>query len=510
MARLDARAADLMLWNDYYENRHPLSFFDDAVRERFGARFSRFASNFCALVVDGFAERFEVQGFRFDDAQGDEDVWAIWQDNDLDAASQSAHIDAFVKCCAYALIDPNGGDPRITIEDALDTIVAHDPRDNRNRLAGLKRWIDLDGHLIVVVYLANFIFKYRSVKAWPSTQTPWLRPNPADDFTINLATTDDSAQPIASALSPIVVPAGGFERYQSPDDDEWPLTNTLGVVPLVRIANRPRISGKHVDGRSEIEPITSNQDLINYYRAMSVVAARYLAMPQRYALNLETDIDEKTGQPKPPFKAGLADLWVVPPMAEDDPRSAQAAAQVTLGQFAAADLTPYIALIKQEVGAMASISRMPYFYLTGEPTTVPPSGESLNSSEAALVRKVRSASVYLGESWEEVMRVALRAKGDSRASERQAETIWARPETRNLAVVADATVKEYTAGLIDLPLGQEQIGLSPQQQRRMSERQDTASSAASAPVVPSASATTPANSQQTAMQIDHGTTDVNL
>lgn len=463
LARLDARRGELSLWTDYYENRHPLSFFDEAIRERFGHRFARFASNFCALVVDGFAERLEVQGFRFAEQTGDEDVWAIWQENNLDAWSQTAHTDALVKGIAYALVDPNDGDPRITIEDAFDSIVEPDPRDNRKRLAALKRWLDpTDGRLIVMVYLPDTIYKYRSVKSWPVTTENWL---PQYGVLVNGPT---ETGPSGSAQQ-VSVPAGGLEPYQPPGDSEWPLRNSLGVVPMVRLPNRPRLSGAFADGRSEIQPITSNQDLVNYYRAMAVVAARYLAMPQRYAINLETDIDAKTGQPKPPFKAGLADLWVVPPLEEDDPRATQAANQVTLGQFAPADLSPYVTLIQKEIDAIASITRMPYWYLMGEPQNVPPSGESLISSEAALVRKVRSGRIFLGEGWEEVMRVALKAKSDPRSTYQQAETIWANPATMNLAAVTDAIIKQRSVGLIDDETGREMLGYSPLQRKRIRE-----------------------------------------
>lgn len=462
LARLDGGYTSMETWNRYYENSHPLSFFDDAVRVRFGNRFSRFCSNFSQLVVDSEAERFVVQGFAFsDDTNGDEDVWALWQSNNLDAWSQSAHTDALVKGRAYTLIDPNNGDPRITVEDAMHTIVALDPRDSRKRLAGLKRWIDpSDGKLIVVVYLSDFVWKYRSMKSWPTTYTPWLN---SIESAPQGATIEGSPQAL-----PVNVPAGGFEPYQSPDDDDWPLRNTLGVVPLVRLPNRPRLSGEWAEGRSEIQAISSNQDLVNYYRAMAAIGARYMALPQRWATNMDTDIDSRTGQPKPPFQGGLADLWVVPPMEEDDPRALQAANQVAFGQFAAADLDPFIKLIEWEVGAMASIARMPYYFLLGgESGTLPPSGESQNASEAAFVRKVDQQSVFFGEGWEETMRVALKAKGDKRANRTDAETIWGPIATVNIAVRSDAIVKQRQQRIIDLTQSQIELGYSPQTRRRM-------------------------------------------
>lgn len=473
LARLDVRAVDMWRWNDYYEGRHPLAFFDQQVRERFGNRFRHFSSNFVSLIVDALAERFTVQGFRFDDPDGDEDVWEIWQSNQLDSWSQSGHVDAFVKGCAYTLVDPNGGTPRITIEDATNAIVAHDPRDNRKRLAGLKRWIDpSDGRMIAYVYLPDGVYKYRTAEAWT---VDGYRPLAAIGGPVNAPETQIGSDlaaantPMIDYASPVSRVMTAFERYQ-PDGEDWPVTNRLGVVPLIRLPNRPRLNGINVDGRSEVQPIASNQDVINYFRTLAVVAGRYLAMPQRYALNLELENDPKTGQPKPPFQGGVADLWVVPPLEEDDPRAQTDAGKVTLGQFAAADLAPYIAMIQAEVSAMGTISRVPYWYLMGLPELIPPSGESLNSSEAAFIRKVRSTGIYMGEGWEETMRVALVAANQpDKAKLPGAETIWANPETRNLAVTTDATIKQRELGLIDDDQAQENLGYTPQQRRRIKE-----------------------------------------
>ena len=80
-------------------------------------------------MVDGLAERLEVQGFRWGGAAADTEAWRLWQANDLDAASQQAHTEALVKGTAYALVEPAGDEPVITIEDAYDAIVEPDPKD---------------------------------------------------------------------------------------------------------------------------------------------------------------------------------------------------------------------------------------------------------------------------------------------------------------------------------------------------------------------------------------------
>ena len=123
-----------------------------------------------SLVVDAPGERLEVQGFRFGDAEGDEDIWRrVWQANDLDAGSQLAHTEALMKGVAYALVEPQAdGVPVVTIEDALDCVVEVAPKDRRERVAALKRWVDDEGHLVAYVHLPDAVYKYRSLgKAAP-------------------------------------------------------------------------------------------------------------------------------------------------------------------------------------------------------------------------------------------------------------------------------------------------------------------------------------------------------
>jgi hypothetical protein len=421
LARLDARHPAMERWNDYYEGRQPLAFASEKFRDAFGGRFRAFSSNFCALVVDGTRERMEVTGFTYANSRSAKRAWRIWQDNDMDAASQIAHTEALVKGIAYALVEPDqlGGDPTITIEDPFDAITCSDPRNRRRRTGGLKRWMDEEGHLNLVLYQPDLIWRLRSEGKWEPTN------------------------------------GGSFVLVADPQEGEaWPLQNRLGVVPLVPLPNRPRL---RVEGRSEIDPVMSNQDAINKYRADALVAAEFAAFRQRWATGLEIPEDPKTGQPVEPFKAAVDRLWVVPPPDPDDPNQTEA----KFGEFSATDLAPYQAMIESEIGAMASISRMPYHYLLGQPQSVPPSGESLKSSEAGLVAKVNTSELHFGEGWEEVSRLTLLAVGDAGSKDRSSATEWRDPETRNEAVRTQSAVLAYQQGIITQPEARLALGYQP-------------------------------------------------
>lgn len=431
LARLSDRQWMFGKYERYYQGDQPLALWSNKLRDRFGERFGseEFSSNFMALVVDRTRERFEVQGFRFEDKEGDADLWDIWQSNNLDAGSQLAHTDALIKGICYTLVEPalDNGIPTITIEDAADTIVETGPKGNR--LAGLKRWVDDEGRVVAYIYLPEAIYTFRS------------------------------DQSVTTGIDDSWLAQAKFSRYQLPDED-WPLVNRLGVVPLVALPYRPRL---RVFGQSELDPVIPNQNAIDFYKASAIVAALYVAYPQRYVLNLDAETDPDTGAEKEPFQAGMASLWRVPPADPDDPNPQE----VKFGQFEPGSLEPYMTAIATEVGHISSISGMPYHYLLGQPQSVPPSGESLKSSEAGLVSKVGSASIHLGDGWEETMRVALTAMGDPRAKIRNAETIWRDPETRNEAVRTDSIIKQFTAKIIDQATALEALGYSPEQIARI-------------------------------------------
>jgi len=420
LATLDARTPDMERWNDYYEGRQPLAFASEKFREAFGGRFRAFSSNFCALVVDGTRERMEVTGFSMANARSAKRAWRIWQDNDMDALSQMAHTEALVKGIAFALVEPDpiSGTPVITVEDPLDAITISDHR--RKRIAGLKRYVDEDGYLNIVLYQPDVIWRLRSESKWSNGGE--------------------------ASLTLVPAPLPG---------EDWPLRNPLGVVPLVPLPNRPRL---RVYGKSEIDPVMSNQDAVNKYRADALVAAEFAAFRQRWATGIEIPVDPKTGQPVEPFKAAVDRLWVVPPPDPDDPNPGKA----EFGEFSATDLAPYQAMIESEVGAMSSISRMPYHYLLGQPTAVPPSGESLKSSEAGLVSKVRTIELHIGEGWEEVALLCLAATGDSGSRDTTIEAQWRDPETRNEGVRTDAVTKAKQARVITTRESRVALGYAPE------------------------------------------------
>jgi hypothetical protein len=446
-ARLDGRQARMQRLESYYSGTQALAFVSDTFRAAFGDRFREFSSNFMSLVVDAHRERLQVQGIRIGaDQDGAADAWDWWQRNRLDAESQTAHTESLVKGIAYVLVWPGADEPEVTIESPLQVVVETEPGKSWKRRAALKRWMGDDRRMHAELYLPDGIYKFRS------DQT-------ADWFS---------------------VPDWGRVAQWKRDDipgETWPVRNPLGIIPIVPLVNRPRLTGQATDamgrlmpgvvgpddGQSEIANVMSNQDAINKLRADTINASDIAGFPQRWLKNWQVEIDEKTAQPIEPFRAAVDRLWILPPPDPEDPTGDQH--QPEFGEFKQMDIAPGVAAIQAEVQHLGAISRTPYHYLLPQ-SGQPPSGESLKSAETGLVAKVRDSMVHKGESWEEVFRLNFLFRDDPRGKDLGAEIIWKDPESRTEAVHTDALVKQQAMGVPDEILW-EGLGYSPRQVDRI-------------------------------------------
>ena len=392
-------------FKDYYDGKHPLAFATSKYREAFGALFGPFADNWCEIVVSAADERLRVEGFRFpasdeEEAEetleretGDAEAWAIWQANHLDADSRQLHTEA-IKCGrAYALVSPNGDMPRITVEDPSEMIVATSPEDRRRRLAALKCWDEDDGYAYATLYLPDAIHRFRSaekVVSHNTGRTNWMR-------------------------------------------IEDPILHNLGAVPVVDFHNNPDLLG---GGRSDLTPAIPLNNAINKQALDMIVTSEGQAFRQRVLTGVEIPIDPETGLPMPgtELKAIQSKIW-----AFADPN-----ARVT--ELGVSDLEPYVKSIEMFIRHLAAQTRTPPHYLHGQ--IINASGDALKASESGLVRRVSRKQDDFAESWEEVMRLAFAAKGDTRrASAMDAEVLWKEAEQRSDAEVMDAAVKMKTLGV---------------------------------------------------------------
>ena len=406
---LNVRALQVTTLENYYLGEHPLPSPPGKLdpRAHVAARnawreLTRLGvTNWVKLVADAPAERMAVTGFRFGETKDDGAAWRIWQANHLDADQALVHDNALQTGSSAVIVWPGGGDaePTITCEHSAQVIVAYEPGSRRRRAAALKSWVDDDGHQVVNLYLPDALWQWRT----GSTRPGYGR---------------------ATAGGNAWVP-------RDVDGEDWPLPNPLQEVPVVEFrANpslRPSLFG---GGTAEFESVLPIQDRLNKTIFDRLVTAENQAFRQRWAIGWDPPRGED-GLPDPNamLKASQSMLMTFP----GDPT------EVKVGEFAQADFSGFLKAVEGDVTAMAAISQTPPYYLLGAMENI--SADGIVATDAGLVAKTRRHCDQFGESWEEVLRLALKAKGDPRADDPSTAVVWRNIEQRTWAQTVDALVK---------------------------------------------------------------------
>lgn len=438
--KLVQQQRDVELFEQYYDGEHRLAFATLKFRQSFGWLFKALADNWCQIVVDAPVERLFIEGFRFGSTQeADEDAWAIWQANGLDAESVMAHTEAVKDGKVFILvapIQPPEKFPRITVEHATQMYLETAAGDHRKREAALKKWRDEDGFEYATLYLPGEIVKWQTAK-------------------------------------PVSVPTGQtLAREWVPREGDEGGPNPMGVVPVIPLLNNPTMLK---GGRSDLEPAIPLQDAINKELADMLVASEFGAFIQRWATGIEVPTDPVTGKPleATELKAAVSRLWT------------SESTDAKFGQFSATDLSNYVNAIAMLLQHLAAQTRTPPHYLLGQIVNV--SGDALKAAETGLVSKVKRKQIDFSDSWEEAMRLALELAGKKEPAEALgAETIWRDPEYRSEGEQVDAAIKLRA---LDIPLEAlwERIGATPAQVSEWSEKLEADKAAAPAvPAVPGA------------------------
>lgn len=415
--RLSDRRASVELFSAYYSGDHPLPWLAEQARDEFKRLVRMTRSNYMGLVCDAVAEREQIEGFRFGrDSSADAETWRIWQANQLDSYSDQGILEAHITGQAYMLVAPNPNDSRTPfawMEHPSQAIVEFAPgMGRRERAAGLKVWDDdWTGKIHATLYLPDWIYKFegpRPTVGLAAAQTKWER--------------------------------------RTVTGEDWPARNPLGEVPLVEIANRPRLLH---GGVSEIADVIDIQDRVNKTIFDRMQTQEFGVDPQKHA-SAFPDKDADGNQNVVEFGRNRMITTDI--------------AETRFGNFAVAPLAPVLEAKREDVKDIASRTRTPAQYLLGEMSNV--NGETLKASESGLVSKVRQSCRTLGEDFETGVRLMRKAAGLP-AEDESMETIWRNPEYRTEGELTDAVMKRVQGGLISLRQGREDLGYTATQIERM-------------------------------------------
>jgi hypothetical protein len=412
--RHDADLKQLRAYDAYYEGRQPLTYMQPELMRELEDRIAAVIIFWPQLIVDAIDERLDVTGFRLPDAdRSDDDLWRVWQHNNLDEESQMGRVDALTMKRSYLCVGTNEDDadtPLVTVESPLETYAYVDPR-RRKVAAALRR-----------TYVADSLV--RDPERYATLYLP--------DETIWYDAGD-----------------GGWREI---DRDQ----HGLGAVPVVPLVNR----GRTVDrtGRSELDAVIPLSDAANKLATDMMVAAEFVAIPLRGIFGIGPgDLKDEQGNSLTALQSILGKLLTLP----DDDGVAKHF------EFASADLSNFHKSINSLAQLVSSIAGLPSDYL-GLTTDNPPSAESRLAGEVRLIKRAERKQVSFGGSYEEMNRLVRRLQtGAWDPTLARLETQWRNAATPTVAQTADAAVKKYVAKVVPLRQTREDLGYTDVQIKRM-------------------------------------------
>ncbi|HEX5543692.1 MAG TPA: phage portal protein [Micromonospora sp.] len=364
--------------------------------------------NWPRMAADGVEERLDIEGFRLPGVdEADDELWRIWQDNNLDEESGLAHLDALIYSRSYVCVGSNESDPGtplVTVESPFELIHETDPR--TRRVTGALRLYDVvDG-------------RARKGTLYVPGVTVWLEWS--DTYAV----------------------------WRDVDRDEHGMDPP--VVPLV---NRARASRR--GGASEMQDLIPITDAAARTLTNLQLAQETHSVPQRFVVGAAAgDFVDQNGQPLTKWEAYFNSVWAL------------ANEEAKVGQLAASDLTNLTSTVEHYARMAAGMAALPpnYFGLAADDAA---SADAIRSREARLVKRCERKQTAWSGAWEQVMRLVLQVAGNDDPAAKRLQTLWRDPATPTKAQQADATVKLVQAGILPREGAWDDLRYSPPRQERL-------------------------------------------
>ncbi|MGW7053126.1 phage portal protein [Streptomyces sp. NPDC054887] len=365
------------------------------------------------IGVEALEQRLDLEAFRWTDGRSATELDEIAEANDWFDESSLAHLDALTYGREYVTVgsgDAVDAPPLVTFESPMDMTLFWDAR-SRVATAALRDSVE-DGVRVITLY------------------TPFE--------TIHAAEAE----------------GGGWTVY---DRDQ----HNLGVVPVLRMANRQRTADRV--GKSEITPEVMSITDAACRRLMGMeVAAEFFGAPQRYILGAsESAFQDAEGNTKSAWETYIGRV-----LALERDEDGQVP---TVGQFTAHDPSGQTKILDLYARIMATQLGLPP-HMLGYTSDNPASADAIRSSEGMLVKKAERRIRRFGATHRDAMRLALWVRdGEPPDKARRIEAKWRNPATPTLAAQTDAAVKMVQAGLLppESDVALEMAGLTEDQRQRV-------------------------------------------
>jgi hypothetical protein len=360
-----------------------------------------------SLVVDSTLDRLEVSGVNSEDKHIDDLVWNIWQSNQMDSESKLGLGSTLVNGRSFATVwrPPGSKEPQISLDDSSTMIVQYAEGDRRQRVAALRRWKDEDdGKNYVTLYRPDGIFKFVEAGEGEGRRAGRAK-------------------------------AGGiwWEAREEDSEEEWPLENPWGVVPVVELAiNRRLKPGCFPYARGEYEHCLGLIDRINLLTFLGLVVAFWMGFPLRGVIG-ERILKDDDNEPLPPFDSHASGA-----VQFEDPAA-------KTFEYPAADRK--LLSILPELDQLSTITKTPRHYFPMENGMTNLAADAIRASEGSLHAKVTNFKASSGDGFEEILRLCGLMSDEEVELSPRAALDWIDHETRSIAEAADAATKLSSIGL---------------------------------------------------------------
>ena len=347
------------------------------------------------IAVDPYVERLFLESFRLPGAtDSDQDLTDIWIAAGMDAEQSLAYTDALAMGRGYLTIGSayeDGDPPQICVESPLNMSVVWDLRTRKPKEALQSYW--MEGRRCAALYVKG--------------------------ATIQIGEDDNGA-------------------WEVIDRDE----HGFEVLPIVRIANRPRSNNR--DGASEITPeLMSIVDATCRTLLGLEVSRELYSVPQKVLLGAsESDFVNADGTAKSGFSTYISRIWAIEPDEEGNVPE--------IKQMTPYDPSVFTKLVdmyaSQAAGILGSPPQDLGLYTDGNPI----SAEAAQVSEGRRDRRARRMQATFGVPMIETMQISLRFinGGELPDEYKRLYADWSDPQIPNIAGTADALTKYAKEGMI--------------------------------------------------------------
>lgn len=347
--------------------------------------------NVCGVVVDTFSRGLSVVGFRSPTSEDDEPAWEWWQKQRLDARQAEVHDAALTYGWSFVSVLPDDtGEPQAATWSPRNVIAEFDDRrrDLFPERAVLMRDVDHPefGSGTSVLFV--------------------------DEVWVQSGFIPKRRRGVKQSLNDVLVYGEPWKHEATYDG--------VPVCPVVPFWNER--SAEDRDPRGEVEPLIQSQRAINSTNFDRLCVSRFGAFKQKYVIGWS---------PAPGEAARMAASDIA--AFEDD--------FVKVGTFDASPLDPYDKTLREMSENVALSAGIPLHQITGSLQNI--SQETAALAESAHQRKLELKRESFGESWEQVIRLAVEMAGGPTPDD-AAEVIWKLTEARSFAGVVDGIFKLAT------------------------------------------------------------------